>query len=123
MSDAKWTPGPWSLTEQRCEGERTILIRRHWGGEFEPGAEGSDTYGSCLGAHIADIKHQGDDAPVVTRAQALANAHLIAAAPELFAELEEAREVIQALIDEGYAGFVGQRGRIDRALSKARGEQ
>src|SRR5690554_1038949 len=68
MSDAKWTPGPWSLTEQRCEGERTILIRRQWGGEFEPGAEGSDTYGSCLGAHIADIKHQGHDAPVVTRA-------------------------------------------------------
>src|SRR5690554_7975577 len=45
MSDAKWTPGPWSLTEQRCEGERTILIRRQWGGAFEPGAEGSDTYG------------------------------------------------------------------------------
>ena len=51
------------------------------------------------------------------------NASLIAAAPELYEELADARELVQALINEGYTGYTGQRGRIDAALSKARGEQ
>lgn len=52
----------------------------------------------------------------------LANANLIAAAPDLYAALEEARGTIQALIDEGYIGLVDQRERIDAELAKARGE-
>ena len=51
-----------------------------------------------------------------------ANAHLFAAAPEMYEALEEARCTIQALVDEGYTGYVHQRCRIDKALAKAQGE-
>ena len=51
-----------------------------------------------------------------------ANAHLIAAAPELYEALEEALETMQALIDEGYMAYIHQRERIEYAMAKARGE-
>ena len=120
MSELKATPGPWSLVEHASEGEAEILIRRQWDADFTPGSTGSATYGSCLGAHIADIKHQGSDAPVVTREQAMANAHLIAAAPELYAELQETHAAL-CMKDPDYLGSERHK-RNAAALDKARGE-
>jgi hypothetical protein len=74
-------PGPWHLVEY----DNAFHVCRKWDGNVRPGD--TQTYGSCYGAHIADVEHQGDDAPVVTRAQAEANARLIAAAPDLLAAL------------------------------------
>lgn len=51
-----------------------------------------------------------------------ANARLIAAAPELYEALDEALGLVQALINEGYTGYIDQRERISAALAKARGE-
>ena len=117
MSELKATPGPWGLVEHASEGEAEILIRRRWDADFKPGSIGSGTYGSCLGAHIADIKHQGSDAPVVTREQAMANANLIAAAPELY----EALVALEALTDNGNESLHPIRKRARAALAKARG--
>lgn len=51
-----------------------------------------------------------------------ANAHLIAAAPELYEALAEARSVIDVLVKDGFLGYAEQRGAADAALARARGE-
>src|SRR5690625_4088729 len=105
--ETKWTPGPWASTD-------------HGVGEIVVYDEGTQ---SCL----ASLDEDGDSSCAwpkhySTSPEARANANLIAAAPDLYAALEEARGTIQALIDEGYTGHIDQLGRIDAALAKARGE-
>ena len=52
----------------------------------------------------------------------VATARLFRSAPDLLEALEEARKTIQALIEDGYLGYLNQRGRIDAAIAKAYGE-
>ena len=95
MSDTKWTPGPW---------------KPHATGLARSGKPEHEIHWSDDGECIAEIVHGEPEA------------NLIAAAPDLYEELEGARGTIQALIDEGYTGYIEHRGRIDAALAKARGE-
>ena len=92
-TETKWTPGPW-----HSRGFPTISAGKGNG-------------------MIAKVFERYMD-----RAEREANANLIAAAPELYEALADARELTQALINDGYTGYIGQRGRIDAALAKARGE-
>jgi len=94
--ETKWTKGPWV-----ADG---FFVSSNSGG-----AVGHDIVSACGTVGRPDSETE-------------ANAQLIAAAPDMYASLEEARGTIQALIDEGYTGHVDQRGRIDAALAKARGE-
>ena len=96
-AETKWTPGPWHVLKARGYAHGPV---------------------------------DKNNAPVVTwtgmarprQEDGMANAHLIAAAPELYEALEEALETIHALIDEGYMAYIHQRERIEYAMAKARGE-
>jgi len=95
MSEPKWTPGPWRYEE--FPSREVLLKRRHWAvGQVNAPARG-------VGLAFGETD---------------ANARLIAAAPELYDELENARAII--------AGEAPQYGeaitRIDALLAKARGE-
>lgn len=90
--ETKWTPGPWVAQATHPTPNKLDHLVRN-----------------AVGTYVGWAYRNED-------------AQLIAAAPDLYASLEEARGTIQALIDEGYTGHVDQRGRIDAALAKARGE-
>ena len=92
-NETRWTPGPWA-----CHPSAFM-------------ADGDDKRAYFI---VSGLGFSG---------KADANAHLIAAAPELYEELEKARRTIQALIDDGYTGYLEFRNSIDAALAKARGEQ
>ncbi len=98
MSEKKWTPGPWSVCNMTSW---CCVDHAEWG------------------TTVAEIGENDETG--------LANAHLIAAAPELY-------EALQAMIDlqENATPFGGEiyRDRVDRvfdqcraALAKARGEK
>jgi hypothetical protein len=93
VSLPQFTPGPWALSD---EGARQATLRVRQGTEH--------------GVAIATVHQAG--AP-----EQRPNAHLIAAAPDLY-------EAAQALVDLGW--FVGKQvdavERLERALAKARGE-
>src|SRR5690625_1372419 len=104
--ETKWTPGPWRANRNSS----------FW--EIEP--ESRDRGINGIPYTVGDVCSTDPGRPDDGKQEA--NAHLIAAAPDLYEALEEARGTIQALIDEGYTGHIDQRGRIDAALAKARGE-
>ena len=114
----QFTPGPWSVRDMPwATGTKHII---------DPGRGGVATTLSRQSVNPAD------------KAQVLANARLIAAAPELYQRLTEAREAIASL-DDGALGWGeephGMLGKniypikdellhyIDAALAKARGDQ
>lgn len=89
----KHTPGPWYAKEHvEPAGHGRIDICRQWDNEVKP--EASATYGSYLGAHIAKVEF---NTGVVTRDQANANAHLIAAAPDLLSALQRLDRIERGL--------------------------
>lgn len=67
MSDTKFTPGPWRYTKAAPSGDRGIH------------AEGTGIFAEAY----ADIRHAGEN----NAAEAEANAHLIAAGPDMYAAL------------------------------------
>jgi len=75
MSEFEGTPGPWFISSKKelvVEGDMNVI----------------QTHGAnCLGFHIAYASGWTDD--VSTRAEALNNANIIAAAPELLEALQE----------------------------------
>ena len=104
MSERKWTPGPWKWADDR---DKTGLIY---------------LTGVLIAEHT-DGTPWGDDMD-------RANAHLIAAAPELYEALEEIRDMLWSRPDisdrlRPLMGFAeeatNQKARA--ALAKARGEQ
>lgn len=116
-NDAKWTPGPWVA----MNGSRDIF--GPLGGDSGDGWAADDTDGwmvAEVGSYPTLCEGQLTELGEECRR---ANAHLIAAAPELYSELCKARHAIQALISEGYMGYVDLRSSIDAVLAKARGEQ
>lgn len=91
------TPGPWPISGDRYDKRITI---------GEGLVEGPHGY------EVAEV--YSDDCP---RELALANAHLIAAAPELLAALEKARNTLAGLGVPSIAANI-----CDATIAKARGE-
>lgn len=98
MSDTKFTPGPWHIEE--------------WDGESRPVLVGGDKHYALVPAKGAEVHED----------QTWANAHLCAAAPDLYAALEAMFAV--GTTSECHEGPCGHKacGLAKAALAKARGE-
>lgn len=101
---AKFTPGPWGNNEPN--GGETLA--RVW-------YVRKDTKGIMHTLHIQSPLFRG------LPGEGEANAHLIAAAPELYAALEAAYAWIDEIVSPGTG--LKLRGEIREALKKARGEK
>jgi hypothetical protein len=101
MSETSWTPGPWSI---RHSHDRSGDI-----GITHPG--GKNVLAECF----ADIRHDRERSP-----EALANAHLIASAPDLYEALLIAHGYVEEAMRNDDTGALHK---IDAALAKARGEK
>lgn len=97
MSERKWTPGKWSVYEVERE--------TYW-----PGIDAGRTSIVVWGDQQENNGVQGD-----TLEEAKANAHLIAAAPDLYEALDRLVRYINAPSTEAYLS-------ARAALAKARGE-
>ncbi len=82
----KHTPGPWKIDDDK---DCTLTIVAPWSADVKPAS--AVGYGDYLGIHIAKIDHQNDNA-CVSKNQAIANAALIAAAPDLLVACRMARD-------------------------------
>ena len=98
MSDAKWTPGPWETSQSL--GDAYIWAETEENGVFE---------------HVAVVLRC--DEPGMQDA----NAHLIAAAPDLYEALEEIADYVGDEVSFILGPPVVSAARA--ALAKARGEQ
>jgi hypothetical protein len=102
-TQAKHTPGPWSVTESFCNNacNRLVVKRKTWGGEV-----------------VADL----GEAPDASRA----NARLIAAAPEMLealrAMVSRAPFIDQSVTAEGLANCEAL-AKAGHAIRQAEGEQ
>lgn len=108
MSEKKWTSGPWVVEE--CGGAE------HDKSRFENGAY--QVFSNDCNYHaVADCScnHTCRD-----EGECMANANLIAAAPELYEALEDLFKEITA--DEYKSSLRPELAQAARALSKARGE-
>ena len=101
------TPGPWEAIDNPdgiigIVRHDIIDIVRRWDAKVT--SNNAATFSSFLGAHIAEVPYTITGIP--TKEQALANAALLAAAPELLQRLKETRDAIANLPDEamGIAG-------------------
>lgn len=113
MSNSKHTPGPWSVFEHSwCETSISA-----------PGTSNS----ICL----LDINHATEESQEADEAQMAANAHLIAAAPELLEALRIAREFMSIASDWNFheAEINGEMRStydwlevVDAAIAKATGD-
>lgn len=106
---SKHTEGKWEVNE---DSPYKIVVVSPWSDKVKPG--NTPTFADYRGAHICYIEF---NTGVPTKAQAEANARLIAAAPELLEALKEAlkdydpAESWGSVIDKGL-----------RAIAKAEGE-
>ena len=111
MSEAKHTPGPWQV----MGGERLVWVSAHLAGPSD----------------ICDLYHYSAKAPendgFVLKENAEANAHLIAAAPDLLEALEGLWDVVEGAIQSGDWQIDGacdpdaELHRAERAIKKAKG--
>ncbi len=103
MSETRFTAGPWATFD-------------HGVGELVVFASGGIEHAVCS-LDDSDKNYSWKDGYSLGD-EAKANAHLIAAAPDMYLELVEIKEQLQF---ENYRGDI--RDRIDSVLAKARGEQ
>lgn len=97
MTTTRFTPGPW-------------LVKDGFTEEFEVYAETPDNFGYY---EIAEIKcMDGETSP---------NAHLIAAAPDLYEALENAAKLLKYVVEE-YPGHAPDLHKCNAALAKAEGK-
>lgn len=99
MTNTKFTPGPWRIGPDESSDE--------------------DEYGFCIAIFSEEYKNS-----VALRIREESNAHLIAAAPDLYAALSEAKLQIEYLHEKFAETGSGNNmlAKIDAALAKARGE-
>lgn len=113
MSETKWTPGPWHpghLGDQSTKCECTHVVSEVY-------------FGGICTVHVDNgkwVSDGGNDAP--PRGEAIANMHLIAAAPDLYDAAHNMRQLLHALTsaDDEFANAV--LAAADAALSRARGD-
>lgn len=112
MSEAKFTPGPWSADEDPMGPEILTIIAN----------ADRPTYEWTFIAQIG-VDDDHTDAQGVLRAEAEANARLIAAAPDLYEALKEVSQAMTKLTFEGVDRGKGHWPAWDdtaRAVDKAR---
>jgi hypothetical protein len=102
MSETKFTPGPWVVGNIF---ELTFGVKR---------GNGTEPIGFVYGPSLAERYDVGRTA--------LANARLIAAAPELYEALERTLNWLASYPGEGAMGIGGPYEQARAALAKARGE-
>lgn len=104
MSETKFTPGPWSVTDE------SLLTpdEPYWIGAEHP------EVGRCTFATVRSGCDEADE-----MGDMLANSHLIAAAPELYSQLAFAVKLLGAFPGVNATAQVDA---MRAALSKARGE-
>lgn len=93
------TPTPWELDDRLDE----ITIHAPWGEHVKPSS--SQTYGDYRGALICTVPSQGENAPVVTKQQAFANAEFIVEAVNNYAahrELLAERDRLKKALDDAH---------------------
>lgn len=81
------TQGEWKID---VSSQNEIVIFSPWSKEVTPG--NTATFGDYRGAHVCSIAYNSG---VPTKEQALANAQLIASAPELLEALKKSREILK----------------------------
>lgn len=99
MTERKWTKGPWLMKRGKLRKNGSIRIKF---------SGGTWTNFATAWVRLADCRFDVDEG--------LANAHLIAAAPDLYEALEMARVWLE------FDGRFDMQG-INAALAKARGEK
>ncbi|AZU97875.1 hypothetical protein [Vibrio phage LP.1] len=109
MSETKFTKGEWEIKPHEDDKEYIRIRGTVLGGKFKV-------------ANVIDLKEHHDNSEWCKRerAESLANAHLIAAAPEIYAALDEFDAYASTDVD--YIGSPFQK-QVRAALAKARGEQ
>lgn len=100
------TPGPWRVTAQ-YDGQPEVCVFAGVGDDSAPVAK----------AHLPTML-----GAAINKQQAEANAHLIAAAPDLLAALQVAQAVCGELLQSGDGIHVNARRMINAAIAKAKGQ-
>jgi len=101
MSDTEFTPGPWRLG-------------------YAHAVVADSTEGLTIRGSIKPEYYGGN---MIAESVAPANCHLISAAPELYEALQGTVRILDALLSEGFTGYVEDSRKVKAALAKARGEQ
>lgn len=125
-----WTPGPWWIWKERAGMHPDDLEMEYSHGVYAGEPEVIEEWKLSGGTFETVVEVNADDEANENGQVRLANARLIAAAPELYEALEQARkllggmrhaDVMQVATDSGMPADIEDR--IDAALRKARGEQ
>lgn len=119
MSELKATPGPWEITNLTDVFTPTGATNRH-------GVTANDNDGW----HVADcnmgLTHVGDEYVDLEYEEKKANAHLIAAAPEMYKVLQKEYELVLSANNYSDADIdingTTQTSALKRILAKARGD-
>lgn len=113
MRVEKFTPGPWKhLETKQSNSDRSSIFSI-----LQTDNEFSATYG-----YIADVYVGCVGSQETTLEEGDANAHLIAAAPELYEALYELTDLVDALVSGEYRPDSFTTQPAHAALKKARGE-
>ncbi|MAZ17856.1 MAG: hypothetical protein CL535_16190 [Ahrensia sp.] len=112
--ETKWTPGPWFVEQSTS---------REWSGfRIHSASETYDFDAMKVPQSIAITTQNYDGTTYATiKGRQEANAHLIAAAPELYAALVEAIDELEAY-EVDASGELYNNPRFNAILAKARGE-
>ena len=107
MSEAKFTKGEWVILPIEDDREYIRIRGTVLGGRYKI-------------ANVSDLKnhHSDDDWCKSERIESAANAHLIVAAPKMYAELDDLEEWLK--YNDDYKRW---HKRIESLLAKARGEK
>lgn len=111
MSKEAFTPGPWHFLEAIGHDDEWSSVN-----PLTVCSDGNDD--------LASIFSDADSTVSIPRVQSVANAHLIAAGPEMYEALKDLSEAFQARIDGtgGTNAELRELAAAREALSKARGE-
>lgn len=110
MREFKGTPGPWDVSYRKDGWGVRVTNGTHSVVTFNGKRKKTNIDGIC---DLVAPKHAD---------KKVADAHLIAAAPELLDALLHARDTVNSVIDDGYMAYIPLRTKIDSAIAKALGE-